>query len=151
MNRAFHAHFFQERDGRDEPRKGHRRAMAAVQEGNRFGTLARHHPPYLSGQCRDHPDSGCPSALLPEISRQEPVTRHVCSESVKRLLNAVEKQLPDMPKRPKAREIAFVTLGPLIGTLQIAPAVDDPSLSEDILAAGTHVASTLIQPAKRRT
>jgi hypothetical protein len=35
--------------------------------------------------------------------------------------------------------------------LQLARAVNDPSLSKDILAAGTHVASTLIQSGKRRT
>lgn len=107
---------------------------------------------YLSEQHRDHPESGCPSAaLLPEISRQEPATRHVYTESVKRLVNAVEKQLPDMPKGPKAREIAIATVGLLIGTLQLARAVDDPSLSQDILAAGTHVAGTLIQPVKKRS
>jgi TetR/AcrR family transcriptional regulator, transcriptional repressor for nem operon len=107
---------------------------------------------YLSEEHRDHPDSGCPSAaLLPEISRQEPATRHVYTESVKRLLDAVEPQLSNMPKGPKAREIAIATMGLLIGTLQLARAVDDPSLSKDILAAGSHVASTLIQPDKRRT
>jgi AcrR family transcriptional regulator len=107
---------------------------------------------YLSEQHRDHAGPGCPSAaLLPEISRQEPATRHVYTESVKRLLNAVEKQLPDMPKGPRAREIAIATMGLLIGTLQMARAVDDPSFSEDILAAGTHVANTLIQSGKRRT
>lgn len=107
---------------------------------------------YLSEEHRDHPDSGCPSAaLLPEISRQEPATRHVYTESVKRLVDAVEPQLSNMPKGPKAREIAIVTMGLLIGTLQMARAVDDLSLSEEILAAGTHVASTLIQSGKRRT
>jgi hypothetical protein len=70
---------------------------------------------------------------------------------MKRLLNAVEKQLPDMPTGPKAREIAIASVGLLIGTLQLARAVDDPSFSEDILAAGTHVATTLIQSGKRRT
>jgi TetR/AcrR family transcriptional regulator, transcriptional repressor for nem operon len=107
---------------------------------------------YLSEEYRDHPDSGCPSAsLLPEISRQEPAIRHVYTESVNRLLDAVEEQLPDMPKGPKAREIAIATMTLLIGTLQMARAVDDPSLSEEILAACTHVASTLIQSGKRRT
>ena len=107
---------------------------------------------YLSEQHRDQPASGCPSAaLLPEISRQEPSTRHVYTQSMERLLNAVEKQLPDMPKGPKAREIAIGTVVLLIGTLQLSRAVDDPSLSDDILAAGTHVASTLIQQSKRRT
>lgn len=107
---------------------------------------------YLSEEHRDHPDSGCPSAaLLPEISRQGPSTRHVYTESVKRILDAVEPQLPNMPKGPKAREIAIATMGLLIGTLQLARAVDDPSLSKEILAAGTQVASTLIQSGKRRT
>lgn len=107
---------------------------------------------YLSEQHRDHSGSGCPSAaLLPEISRQEPATRHVYTESLKRLLNAVEKQLPDMPKGPKARQIALGTVGLLIGTLQMARAVDDPSLSEDILAAGIQVAAALIQSGKRTT
>jgi AcrR family transcriptional regulator len=107
---------------------------------------------YLSEQHRDHPESGCASAaLLPEISREVPDTRHVYTKGVKRLLNAIEKQLADMPKGPKAREVAIGTLGLLIGTLQLARAVDDPSLSKDILAAGTHVAGTLIQPAKRKT
>jgi TetR/AcrR family transcriptional regulator, transcriptional repressor for nem operon len=107
---------------------------------------------YLSVQHRDHADSGCPSAaLLPEISRQEPTTRHIYTESVKRLMNALAKQLPDMPKGPKAREIAIGTVGLLIGTLQLARAVDDPSLSESILAAGKQVATTLIQPEKKRS
>jgi AcrR family transcriptional regulator len=107
---------------------------------------------YLSEQHRDQPGSGCPSAaLLPEISRQDPATRHVYTESLKRLVNALEKQLPSMPRGPKAREIAIATIGLLIGTLQLARAVDDPSFSEDILAAGTHVAGALIRSAKRRT
>jgi AcrR family transcriptional regulator len=101
---------------------------------------------YLSEQHRDHSDSGCPSAaLLPEISRQEPATRRAYTNSVKRLLNALEKELPDMPKGPKAREIAIGVVGLLIGTLQLARAVNDPSLSAEILAAGTHVAGALIQ------
>lgn len=49
---------------------------------------------YLSEQHRDHPDSGCLSAaLLPEISRQEPATRQVYTESVKRLVKALRKTI----------------------------------------------------------
>jgi len=103
---------------------------------------------YLSEEHRDHPESGCPSAaLLPEISRQEPDTRRVYTKSMKRLLKAVEKQLPET-KGLKAREIAIATTGLLFGTLQLARAVDDPALSEEILAAGNRVARTLIQPGK---
>jgi TetR/AcrR family transcriptional regulator, transcriptional repressor for nem operon len=104
---------------------------------------------YLSEQHRDHPDTGCPSAaLLPEISRQEPATRQVYTESVKRLVDAVAPQLAGMAKGPNAREIAIGVMGLLIGTLQLARAVNDPSLSDEILTAGTHVAGALIQTGK---
>jgi AcrR family transcriptional regulator len=107
---------------------------------------------YLSVQHRDHPGSGCPSAaLLPEISRQEPATRHVYTESIKRIVNAVEKQLSDSREGPGAREIAIGILGLLIGILQISRAVDDPAFSEDILAAGIGVASDLVQVGKGDT
>ena len=106
---------------------------------------------YLSEQHRDHPEWGCASAaLLPEIARQEPHTRHVYTKTVKRLLDAVEKQLTNMPKGPKAREIAIAMLGLLIGTLQLARAVDDPSLSKEMLTAGDHVAAILIQSGKKK-
>jgi TetR/AcrR family transcriptional regulator, transcriptional repressor for nem operon len=106
---------------------------------------------YLSEQHRDHPEAGCASAaLLPEISRQDPDTRRVYTESLKRLLNAVAKQLRDVPRGPKAHEIAIGTLGLLIGTLQLARAVDDPSLSKAMLDAGAHVAGTLVQFSKGR-
>jgi TetR/AcrR family transcriptional regulator, transcriptional repressor for nem operon len=94
----------------------------------------------------------CSSRLLDDsqISRQEPNTRRAYTASVKRLLNAIEKQLSNITKGPKAREIAIATMGLLIGTLQLSRAVDDPSLSKDMLAAGVHVANTLIQFGKRR-
>jgi TetR/AcrR family transcriptional regulator, transcriptional repressor for nem operon len=106
---------------------------------------------YLSEQHRDHPGGGCPSAaLLPEISRQDAATRRVYTESLKRLLNAMGEQLRDAPKGPKAREIAIGCVGLLVGTLQLARAVNDSSLSKEILGAGTQVATTLIHAGKRR-
>ncbi len=152
-NGAFYAHFSSKSEmvekslerATDEQWRQFEKEIAA---GRLLGIIRA----YLSEQHRDHPDSGCPSAaLLPEISRQEPAVRRVYTESVERLLNAVEKQLPDMPKGPKAREIAIAALGLLIGTLQLARAVDDPSLSKDILAAGAHVAGALIEAPKTRT
>jgi AcrR family transcriptional regulator len=104
---------------------------------------------YLSKSHRDHPDTGCPSAaLLPEISRQGPATRSVYTASVERLLKALEKQLSNVPRGPKAREVAIGTLGLVIGTLQLARAIDDPSLSDQILSAGIRVADTLLHSNK---
>ena len=146
-NGAFYAHF----SSKDElVEKSLERATDAqwrqFEKEIASGHLLKVVRAYLSEQHRDHPESGCASAaLLPEISRQEPDTRHVYTESVKRLLHAIEEQLADMPKGPKAREIAIAMLGLLIGTLQLARAVDDPSLSKQMLAAGANVAATLIQ------
>ena len=104
---------------------------------------------YLSKGHRDHPDTGCPSAaLLPEISRQGAATRRVYTASVEKLLKALEKQLSNVPRGSKAREIAIGTLGLVIGTLQLARAVDDPSLSDQILSAGIRVAGTLLHSSK---
>jgi AcrR family transcriptional regulator len=104
---------------------------------------------YLSKSHRDHPDTGCPSAaLLPEISRQGPATRSVYTASVERLLKALEKQLSNVPRGPKAREVAIGTMGLVIGTLQLARAIDDPSLSDQILSAGIRVADTLLHSNK---
>jgi AcrR family transcriptional regulator len=104
---------------------------------------------YLSKSHRDNPDTGCPSAaLLPEISRQGPATRSVYTASVERLLKALEKQLSNVPRGPKAREVAIGTMGLVIGTLQLARAIDDPSLSDQILSAGIRVADTLLHSNK---
>ena len=101
---------------------------------------------YLSEEHRDQADSGCPSAaLLPEISRQGRTTRHSYTASVKRLVNAVEKQLPNIPEGAKGREVAIGIFGLLVGTLQLSRAVDDPSFSKAVLTAGTRVAATLIE------
>ena len=106
---------------------------------------------YLSKDHRDHPDIGCPSAaLLPEISRQEAATRSAYTHSVERLLNAIERALSDSSKDLKARDIAIGSFGLVVGALQLARAVNDPSLSDDILEASTRVAAGLIEPVRRK-
>ncbi len=146
-NGAFYAHFSSKSDMIEKSLE-----RATDEQWQQFdkeiasGRLLKFIRAYLSEQHRDHPDSGCPAAaLLPEISRQELTTRHSYTESVRRLLNAVEKQLPNIPKGPKGREIAIGLFGLLVGALQLSRAVDDPSFSKAILTAGTRVAATLIQ------
>ncbi len=146
-NGAFYAHFSSKKDmiakslerANDEQWQRFEKAI----ESGRLMEIVR---AYLSEEHRDQADSGCPSAaLLPEISRQEPSTRHSYTESVRRLVDAVERQLPNIPKGPKGRELAIGLFGLLVGTLQLSRAVDDPSFSKVILTAGTRVAGALIQ------
>lgn len=146
-NGAFFAHFASKSDliakslerTTDEQWQQFEKAI----EAGRLMEIVRN---YLSEGHRDHADAGCPSAaLLPEISRQDGATRRSYTASVKRLLNAVEKQLPNIPKGPKGREVAIGLFSLLIGTIQLSRAVDDPSLSKAILTAGARVATMLIE------
>jgi AcrR family transcriptional regulator len=146
-NGAFYAHFSSKDDmiakslerANDEQWQRFEKAI----ESGRLMEIVR---AYLSEEHRDQADSGCPSAaLLPEISRQGRTARHSYTASVKRLVNAVGKQLPNIPAGPKGREIAIGLFGLLVGTLQLSRAVDDPSFSKAVLIAGTRVAATLIQ------
>ncbi|GLQ57029.1 TetR/AcrR family transcriptional regulator [Devosia nitrariae] len=102
---------------------------------------------YLSSQHRDDPGHGCASAaLLPEIGRESPETRRAYTESVLALVNRLAGELPlEVKDREGAVLAIFATL---IGTLQLARAVDRPELSDQILAAGANAARRLGQSEK---
>ncbi|UVK49551.1 TetR/AcrR family transcriptional regulator (plasmid) [Mesorhizobium sp. AR07] len=100
---------------------------------------------YLSAAHRDNPGKGCASAaLLPEIAREPPETRQLYTE---RWLTQVRQVLAELPPQtPDPESVAFGILATLIGTLQLARAVDGTELSDRILAAGANAAKALIQP-----
>jgi AcrR family transcriptional regulator len=97
---------------------------------------------YLSPEHRDNPGAGCAlAALLPELARQPLDTRSICSE---RFVGALREMASALP--PQARDSEAVTLGlyaTLIGTLQLARAVNGTALSDRILAAGADAAREL--------
>lgn len=97
---------------------------------------------YLSAQHRDNPGKGCASsALLPELGREPPETRQLYTEHVLPLVRQLAEQLgPHMADREGKAISIFATL---IGTLQLARAVDDAELSDRILAAGADAARIL--------
>jgi AcrR family transcriptional regulator len=146
-NGAFYAHFSSKSDMIEKTlERSTNEQWQQFEKEIESGRLMEIVRAYLSEEHRNQADGGCPSAaLLPEISRQELTTRHGYTESIRRLLNAVEKQLPNIPKGPKGREIAIGLFGLLVGTLQLSRAVDDPFFSKAILTAGTRVAATLIE------
>lgn len=97
---------------------------------------------YLSPEHRDDPGHGCASAaLLPELGRESPETRRAYTENVLALVNRLAAELPlELKDREGAALAIFATL---IGTLQLARAVDRPDLSDQILAAGVSAAHKL--------
>jgi AcrR family transcriptional regulator len=100
---------------------------------------------YLSAEHRDNPATGCASAaLLPELARQPPETRSLYAERFLAQVRQVAAALP-----PEIRDREDVVLGvfaTLIGTLQLARAVEGSALSDRILAAGAEAARMLVQP-----
>ncbi|WP_376704142.1 TetR/AcrR family transcriptional regulator [Mesorhizobium sp. ISC25] len=99
---------------------------------------------YLSAEHRDNPGKGCASAaLLPEIARQPPETRALYAERVQSLVRQIAEALPQTNDPEGAALGMFATL---IGTLQLARAVEGTELSDRILAAGAAAAKALIRP-----
>ncbi|UII71854.1 TetR/AcrR family transcriptional regulator [Pseudomonas sp. HN11] len=90
-------------------------------------------------------EDGCPSAaLLPELGRQPYLTREAYEEG----LVAYVRSLSELFSNPKSednlkRAIAVFSL--MAGTLQIARAVADPLLAEEILEGGVQAALILVE------
>lgn len=99
---------------------------------------------YLSATHRDNPEKGCASAaLLPELARQPAEARRLYTEQFLNLVRQVSAALPPQVKDPEG--VAFSVYATLIGTLQLARAVEGAELSDRILAAGADAARALIQ------
>jgi TetR/AcrR family transcriptional repressor of nem operon len=98
---------------------------------------------YLSSEHRDDPAHGCPSAaLLDEISRQDLATRKAYTDGAAALIGAIERHLHAAGTvGARDRAIGLFTL--LISSLQLARAVTDPTLSDQILASAYQNATSL--------
>lgn len=88
-------------------------------------------------------DEGCPSAaLLPEISRQSEPTKKMYEKAYSSYAEGLAMLLPD-PKSTKSRRQAATIFSLMVGTIQIARAVSDPQLAEEILEDGVQAALKL--------
>ncbi|TCU11204.1 TetR/AcrR family transcriptional regulator [Rhizobium sullae] len=98
---------------------------------------------YLSAEHRDNPGKGCASAaLLPELARQPPETREVYTHH---LLSLVRQLSAALPQAKDPDGVALGVFATLIGSLQLARAVEGTELSDRMLAAGKAAARALIQ------
>ncbi|GES46003.1 TetR family transcriptional regulator [Rhizobium sp. ERR 922] len=88
-------------------------------------------------------ETGCPSAaLLPELARQPEPTREAYEVELRKYTDSLASGLPSSSSslaRNKARAIFAL----MVGTLQIARAVSDPSQAAALLEGGVQAALTL--------
>ncbi len=86
---------------------------------------------YLSAAHRDRPGSGCALAALgSEAARQPAPVRRAFTEGLEARLARMQEALPEGD-----RAAALAAISQLVGALALARAVDDPALSDEILAA----------------
>ncbi len=126
------------RDALDHTRAGLERVARA--DGGGIEALVRS---YLASQHRDRPDRGCAAAaLVAEIARHSHPTRAAFTEKIEALVDLIAEQLPagDQRERRKAATGIFAVM---MGTLQLARAAPDKSLSDQILESGVRRRSQL--------
>jgi TetR/AcrR family transcriptional regulator, transcriptional repressor for nem operon len=115
---------------------------------------------YLSPQHRDQCAEGCPSAaLLDEIVRRPAATRQVFTDELMGVIDDIAARL-DQADVSAARADALAVFGLMVGTLQLARALTDRDLSDQLLAHGVETALKLLDdraspnggatPARRR-
>jgi TetR/AcrR family transcriptional repressor of nem operon len=146
-NGAFYAHFASKEDLvanvlADQLRT--QRHNVDAQSADRAG-LEAFVRAYLSPQHRDESADGCPSAaLLDEIARRPATTRQVFTDELLVTADDIAARL-DRTGADAARTDALTILGFMIGTLQLARALTDRDLSDQLLARSVETALTLLE------
>jgi TetR/AcrR family transcriptional repressor of nem operon len=98
---------------------------------------------YLSPRHRDNPGGGCPTAaLVAEIARGPKATRDAFTGKVSEFIALIATQLRAGSPGERRRN-AVAIYGMMVGTLQLARAVNDKRLSDEILASGVSAALAL--------
>ena len=99
---------------------------------------------YLSPQHRDQCAEGCPSAaLVDEIVRRPAATKRVFTEELTGTMDDIASRL-DPAHVEAARTDALALFGFMLGTLQLARALTDRPLSDQLLARGVETALKLL-------
>lgn len=102
------------------------------------GSLATVVARYLSPAHRDAPGGGCAIAAIgPEAARQGDGVRRAFTRGVQGFADRLAAVMPTQGTQPP-EDAALATVAMLVGALILARTVDDPDLSDRILAAGAH-------------
>lgn len=100
---------------------------------------------YLSPAHRDHPEIGCPSAaLLDEVGRCTESARSAYTAGTTAILDEICARLaPEDPESARGTALALFTM--LVGSMQLARAVTDETLSGAALEEAARRAEALIR------
>src|SRR3569833_776319 len=98
---------------------------------------------YLSARHRDHPGGGCPTAaMVAEVARAPAATRATFTRRLAALITRMAAKVKgSSAEQREADALALYAL--MVGSLQLARAVDDKRLSDKILASGASAARKL--------
>lgn len=92
---------------------------------------------YLSSAHRDHPEHGCAfAALSSDLTRRPPASRSAFEDEAMVTIDRIAAGLPSSVAADDRRQLAFAVFSHLLGTLQMARLISDPSTSDAILARG---------------
>jgi TetR/AcrR family transcriptional repressor of nem operon len=148
-NGAFYAHFDSKEDLVREvlSHAGFRNKLSrAAESGTGLAGAIRD---YLSQNHRDNPGQGCPtSALVAEIARHPKATRDAFTGKVDDVVELIAGAL-DAANDAERRRKAVAIYALMVGTLQLARAVNDKQLSGEILQSGAEEAVALAGHAGR--
>jgi TetR/AcrR family transcriptional repressor of nem operon len=99
---------------------------------------------YLSRQHRDQYADGCPSgALLDEIARRPAATKQAFTDELMGVIDDIASRL-NPTDAEAARTDALTLFGLMLGTLQLARALTDRDLSDQLLTRGVETAMKLL-------
>ncbi|MBI3213613.1 MAG: TetR/AcrR family transcriptional regulator [Mycobacterium sp.] len=145
-NGAFYAHFRSKDDlvahVVAEQLDTQREILAALPEGR--AALERFVHEYLSPAHRDDPGAGCPNAaLLDEIGRCDDAVRDAYTQGMQSIIEVIAAHLaPEDPSAARTTALGLFTV--LVATLQLARAVSDRDMSDQLLRSGIVNAQLLL-------
>ena len=143
-NGAFYAHFDSKEDLVREvlSHAGFRNKLSrAAENGTGLAGAIRD---YLSQNHRDNPGQGCPtSALVAEIARHPKATRDAFTGKVGDVIELIAAGL-EQGNATERRRKAVAIYAVMVGALQLARAVNDKQLSQEILQSAADEAVALL-------
>ena len=108
-----------------------RKAIEGAPKGKELAAIVNS---YLSEAHRDHPEKGCViSVLAPEIARQSTSVRRAYTKGFNSQIDKLAVYMPGADVEERRRNARLLISG-MSGTMMIARAVNDPQLSNQILA-----------------
>ena len=106
--------------------------IAAAAPDGPFAALVTH---YLTPRHRDRAADGCAFATLgAEAAREGKAVRSAFADGLRPMLRILAKAIPGRSKAARRRK-AVAAMSEMVGAMILARAVDDPALSDEILAA----------------